>query len=318
MWRDGWTVVTKDRRWTAQFEHTIVVTDDGSRDPDPAVRRATPPSRRDHHHADVSGGWLRPAVVRRDGRPGHQHRADRRRRRRRGGAARRIVLTGVAGLVAGAISMGLGEYTSVRTPERAGRRRGGQGAAGAGAATRRPRPTSWPTRGSPAGCRATWPAQVADVLQAQPGARRCGCTPGRSWASTRTSSPARGRRRSPRSSASRSGALIPLLPYLLGFDSLWLALGVGGVGLFVAGALVARFTGRRVVDQRPAPARARRGGGRRDLRHRRADRGHRELAVEEVARPCRRPGCPRRPARRPGRAARRRARSCRRRPGRCA
>ena len=30
MWRDGWTVVTKDRRWTAQFEHTIVVTDDGS------------------------------------------------------------------------------------------------------------------------------------------------------------------------------------------------------------------------------------------------------------------------------------------------
>jgi methionyl aminopeptidase len=29
VWRDGWTVVTKDRRWTAQFEHTIVVTDDG-------------------------------------------------------------------------------------------------------------------------------------------------------------------------------------------------------------------------------------------------------------------------------------------------
>ena len=29
MWRDGWTVVTKDRRWTAQFEHTILVTDDG-------------------------------------------------------------------------------------------------------------------------------------------------------------------------------------------------------------------------------------------------------------------------------------------------
>jgi methionyl aminopeptidase len=29
MWRDGWTVVTKDLRWTAQFEHTIVVTDDG-------------------------------------------------------------------------------------------------------------------------------------------------------------------------------------------------------------------------------------------------------------------------------------------------
>ena len=30
MWDDGWTVVTKDRSWTAQFEHTIVVTDSGS------------------------------------------------------------------------------------------------------------------------------------------------------------------------------------------------------------------------------------------------------------------------------------------------
>ena len=29
MWDDGWTVVTRDRRWTAQFEHTMVVTDDG-------------------------------------------------------------------------------------------------------------------------------------------------------------------------------------------------------------------------------------------------------------------------------------------------
>jgi methionyl aminopeptidase len=29
MWRDGWTVVTKDRKWTAQFEHTVLVTEDG-------------------------------------------------------------------------------------------------------------------------------------------------------------------------------------------------------------------------------------------------------------------------------------------------
>ncbi len=29
-WDDGWTVVTKDRRWTAQFEHTLVVTEDGA------------------------------------------------------------------------------------------------------------------------------------------------------------------------------------------------------------------------------------------------------------------------------------------------
>ncbi len=30
MWADGWTVVTKDRKRTAQFEHTIVVTENGA------------------------------------------------------------------------------------------------------------------------------------------------------------------------------------------------------------------------------------------------------------------------------------------------
>ncbi|TDC89483.1 type I methionyl aminopeptidase [Actinomadura sp. 7K507] len=29
MWKDGWTVVTKDRKRTAQFEHTLLVTEDG-------------------------------------------------------------------------------------------------------------------------------------------------------------------------------------------------------------------------------------------------------------------------------------------------
>jgi methionyl aminopeptidase len=29
MWDDGWTVLTKDRRWTAQFEHMVAVTDTG-------------------------------------------------------------------------------------------------------------------------------------------------------------------------------------------------------------------------------------------------------------------------------------------------
>ncbi|MFL6144557.1 MAG: type I methionyl aminopeptidase [Labedaea sp.] len=30
MWDDGWTATTQDKKWTAQFEHTILVTDDGS------------------------------------------------------------------------------------------------------------------------------------------------------------------------------------------------------------------------------------------------------------------------------------------------
>jgi VIT1/CCC1 family predicted Fe2+/Mn2+ transporter len=40
------------------------------------------------------------------------------------------------------------------------------------------------------------------------------------------------------------GALIPLLPYILGATVLWPSLVAGGVGLFTAGALVARFTHR--------------------------------------------------------------------------
>ena len=42
MWDDGWTVVTADGQRTAQFEHTVLVTDDGRRDPHPAVSRAAP------------------------------------------------------------------------------------------------------------------------------------------------------------------------------------------------------------------------------------------------------------------------------------
>ncbi len=30
LWDDGWTVTTKDKSWTAQFEHTLVVTDIGA------------------------------------------------------------------------------------------------------------------------------------------------------------------------------------------------------------------------------------------------------------------------------------------------
>ena len=30
IWSDGWTVTTKDKSWTAQFEHTLVVTDEGA------------------------------------------------------------------------------------------------------------------------------------------------------------------------------------------------------------------------------------------------------------------------------------------------
>ena len=67
------------------------------------------PSTRRRDRRLAAGGDLR-----RDGRPGQQHRAD----RRCGGgsaSAHTVVLSGVAGLLAGAFSMALGEYTSVTT-----------------------------------------------------------------------------------------------------------------------------------------------------------------------------------------------------------
>ena len=29
MWKDGWTAVTADGKWTAQAEHTLLITEDG-------------------------------------------------------------------------------------------------------------------------------------------------------------------------------------------------------------------------------------------------------------------------------------------------
>ncbi len=195
----------------------------------------------EHHHADVSGGWLRAAtfgamdglvtnIALIAGVGG-------------GGVGRStLILTGVAGLVAGAISMGIGEYTSVRTQnEQVGAelakelrelRVNPEGEADELVA-------AWTARGLPIGLA----RQVADVLKAHPeqalrvhAQEELGVVPDElpsPWTAALSSF-----------MCFAVGAVIPLLTYLMGFDSLWLALSVGGAGLFVAGALVARFTGR--------------------------------------------------------------------------
>lgn len=195
----------------------------------------------EHHHADVSGGWLRAAtfgamdglvtnIALIAGVGG-------------GGVSRStLVLTGVAGLVAGAISMGIGEYTSVRTQneqvaaelhkELTELRVNPEGEADELV-------EMWTARGLPE----PLARQVADVLKAHPeqalrvhAQEELGVVPDELP--------------SPWVAASSSfvcfaiGAVIPLLTYLLGFDSLAAALMVGGAGLFAAGAIVARFTGR--------------------------------------------------------------------------
>ncbi|HEY0509222.1 MAG TPA: VIT1/CCC1 transporter family protein, partial [Blastococcus sp.] len=68
----------------------------------------------EHGHADVSGGWLRAAVF--GAMDGLVTNTALVAGVGGGGAApRAIVLAGTASLVAGAISMALGEYTSVKT-----------------------------------------------------------------------------------------------------------------------------------------------------------------------------------------------------------
>ncbi|MGW3783143.1 VIT1/CCC1 transporter family protein [Micromonospora chokoriensis] len=200
-----------------------------------------PAALREAHHADVSGGWLRPAVfgamdglvtnialiagVGGGGVSSHS-----------------IVLTGTAGLVAGAISMGLGEYTSVRSAneqvaaEVAKERRELERHPEAEA---RELADAWVARGLPRDLA----TQVAEAVRRDPEEalrvhvrEELGVDP--------DDQP------SPWAAATSSflffslGALIPLLPYLFGATELWLALAVGGLGLFAAGAVVARFTNR--------------------------------------------------------------------------
>ena len=195
----------------------------------------------EHHHADVSGGWLRAAtfgamdglvtniaLIAGVGGGGAGHRT--------------LVLTGVAGLVAGAISMGLGEYTSVSTQneqvsaELAKERHellvNPEGELEELVAT-------WASRGLPE----SLAREVAEALRHHPeqelrvhAQEELGVVPDElpsPWVAAGSSLV-----------CFSIGALIPLLTYLLGFDSLALALGVGGLGLFAAGALVAGFTGR--------------------------------------------------------------------------
>ncbi|MGC9666390.1 VIT1/CCC1 transporter family protein [Planosporangium sp. 12N6] len=202
---------------------------------------AVPAAHDEAHHADVSGGWLRAAVFGAmdglvtnialiAGVGGG------------GVGARNIVLTGVAGLVAGAISMALGEYTSVRTSneqvehEVAKERRELERNP---AAEARELAERWIARGlEPELAHEVATAVGRDIDQAVRvhAQEELGVDPHETP--------------SPWTAAISSfvcfsiGALVPLLPYLLGAQALWPALVAGAIGLFVAGALTARFTNR--------------------------------------------------------------------------
>ncbi|MFG2108037.1 VIT1/CCC1 transporter family protein [Micromonospora chersina] len=201
----------------------------------------TPAALREAHHADVSGGWLRPAVF--GAMDGLVTNIALIAGVGGGGVSpRSVVLTGAAGLVAGAISMGLGEYTSVRS---ANEQVAAEVAKERRELERHPEAEAreladvWVARGLPRDLA----TQVAEAVRRNPEEalrvhvrEELGVDPDEQpspWAAAVSSF-----------LCFSVGALVPLITYLLGFTSLALALGVGGVGLFVAGAIVARFTNR--------------------------------------------------------------------------
>jgi VIT1/CCC1 family predicted Fe2+/Mn2+ transporter len=194
------------------------------------------------HHRDVNGGWLRPAVF--GAMDGLVSNVGLISGVGGGGAAVSVVVVaGFAGLVAGAISMALGEYTSVKSQaeqveaelamERRELERNPEG-------ERAELAQLWIDRGlSP-----ELAHQVATEVHRNPeealrlhAREELGIDPAEQpnpWIAAVSSFV-----------CFALGALVPLLPYVFGLRELWPALVAGGVGLFATGALVARFTHRR-------------------------------------------------------------------------
>jgi VIT1/CCC1 family predicted Fe2+/Mn2+ transporter len=207
-----------------------------------AVHEVHPHDAEIHHsHRDVTGGWLRPAVFGVTdglvsnfaliaGVAGG------------GVAPRTIALTGFAGLVAGAFSMATGEYVSVKSQaelteaEIAVERR---------ELERAPKAEEAELAGLYRS-RGVEPALAAEV------ARQLSVNPEQAWRIHAREElgvdpddlPSPWTAASSSFAAFALGALVPLLPYLLGATSLGWALALAGVALFAAGAAVAALTGR--------------------------------------------------------------------------
>lgn len=194
-----------------------------------------------HHHSDVSGGWLRAAVFGAmdglvtnialvAGVGGG------------GGDRSLIILTGTAGLVAGAFSMALGEFASVDTQN---------DAVSHEVDVEREEIRLHP-RDEQAELADSYEAMGLTRPTAEAVAREVHGDPELAVRVhiTRELGVDPDDQPSPWTAAISSflcfavGGIIPLLSYLSGSSSLALALVVGGVGLFAAGALTSRFTTR--------------------------------------------------------------------------
>jgi VIT1/CCC1 family predicted Fe2+/Mn2+ transporter len=192
-----------------------------------------------HQHRDVTGGWLRPAVFgAMDGLVSNFALIA----GVAGGGAEQtvVVLAGLAGLAAGAFSMAAGEYISVASQSELAeaeieveRRE----------LDRHPRAEQAELARSfeERGVDRETAAEVARQLSRDPDEaldihvrEELGVDPGN------LPSPVLAAGSSFASFA--VGALLPVLPYLLGAHNLWPAAVIAGVGLFTAGAVVSRVT----------------------------------------------------------------------------
>ncbi len=201
----------------------------------------TGPSTVEHEHADVTGGWLRPAVF--GAMDGMVSNFALIAGVAGGGVSPRVVvLTGLAGLAAGAFSMAAGEYTSVASQaenaeaeiakEREELRINPQAEEDELAAVYMER-----------GIEPELAREVSRQLHLDP-ERALIVHAKEELGVTLEDLP------SPVLAAVASflsfavGALVPVLPYLLGAQSLWPAIIVSLLGLFGAGAVVTRLTSR--------------------------------------------------------------------------
>lgn len=192
-----------------------------------------------HRHRDISGGWLRAAtfgamdgmvtnIALIAGVGGG------------GGGRQLIVLTGMAGLVAGAFSMALGEFASVGTQNEAVE---AEVEVEKRELKRHPRAEKAELIAAyrKLGLSAGTARRVADEIHAKPDlALRAHIS--QELGVSIDEQP------SPWIAAISSflcfalGGIIPLIPFLAGASALWMGLLVGAVGLFTLGAIASRFT----------------------------------------------------------------------------
>lgn len=206
----------------------------------------TPPTGAEHHHEhrDVTGGWLRPAVFGvMDGLVSNTALVA---GVAGGGAAPdTVLLAGLAGLAAGAFSMATGEYVSVASQTELTR-------AEIEIEKREIRRVPAAEQAELAGI---YRSRGVDEATAAEVARQLSRDPEQAWR-------VHAREElgvdpddlpSPWTAAGSSfaaftvGALVPVLPYVLGASSLVVPVLLALVALFLAGALVSRFTDRGAV-----------------------------------------------------------------------